>query len=145
MKIDTTPDEKNLLPSFSAIYALDHGYNMVMYSITHQIFPLNLIVHEYMEVRLVLKYSMCLLWNSSIVHCGTKSRTNSDWLHLEAIICLFVGTIKLQFTFTRYKRRFCQLHQSKTRIYYNFGRDNTKYHNCGNEECIVNISDSNMD
>ena len=143
--IDT---KSNAPPSFSAMYALEDGYNMVLYSMTHRLCPTKILIHECMGVRIILKCGMCLVWNGSLVHSGAKSRKNSEGKHLDDMR-LFVylwATSNHGLRSQGPRDDSNQLHRKATKLCEHFDRNNFKCNKCcGNDQCIIEISDLNMD
>ena len=60
-------------PSFSVIHALKDGFNIVMFSNTHNNQKNGYTIHQSMGIRLILPYGMSLLWNGFLLYCGGRS------------------------------------------------------------------------
>ena len=69
-------------PSYSLMYALQDGFSLVLFSLTHLFPPGKYFVHNSMGVRLILAAGMLLFWNGNLLHCGGKSRKNGKGWHL---------------------------------------------------------------
>ena len=133
--------------SFSAMYALKDGYNLVMYSMTHRFSPLHVTIHKCMGVRLILKCGMIMIWNGSLVHCGGKSRTNLDNLHTDDMRLFFY--LNPDSTYPLRSKGLIEdsidLHRKRTNICYHFEREETKCTKCNKGGCVIDLSHINMD
>ena len=69
-------------PSFLVMHALKDGFNIVMFSNTHNNQEQPYTIHKSMGIRLVLRYGMSLIWNGFLLHCGGRSRQTKYGCHL---------------------------------------------------------------
>ena len=80
--IPNTVNNCTIPPSFSVMHALQDGFSLVLFSNTHNNQQKPYTINRSMGLRLKLKDGMTLIWNGYLLHCGAKSRTTIDGIHL---------------------------------------------------------------
>jgi hypothetical protein len=71
------------MPSFSMIHSLHDGFNIVMYSGTHDQRNSLLKIHRKNGLRLTLRKHMLIIFHQGLIHAGGKSRKGKDKLTME--------------------------------------------------------------
>ena len=65
-----------MMPSYSMMLSLDDGYQLVLYSCTHNTDLSKLKVHRNSVLRIILGPNMGTMWHEALLHNASKSRIN---------------------------------------------------------------------
>ena len=72
-------DEMPTTPSYSMMLSLEDGFQIVMWSCTHNHkMSKDFKVHRNCKLRFILPKNMGIMWHEGLFHGGSKSRYNHD-------------------------------------------------------------------
>ena len=77
-------DEMPTAPSFSMMHSLEEGFQIVMWSCTHNHkLGTDFKVHRNSKIRFIMPKNMGIMWHEALFHGGSKSRSYPDGTTME--------------------------------------------------------------